>query len=79
MSHDPLPDFPVCSFPDRLQPRPIEESSFLERSGSALFSPLSPFLSSSPISLPLQALLSPFIFSPDTIISDIFLLSRQKG
>lgn len=69
-SHDPLPDFPGLQV-SRLQPRPSEEGSFLERSHSALFSPLPPLLSPSPflsLSSPYSALLS----SPQTPSSAIF-------
>lgn len=57
-SHDSLPDFPGLQV-SRLQPRPSEEDSF--RSHSALFSPLPPLLSPSPLlslSSPYSALLS---------------------
>ena len=69
-SHDPLPDFPGLQV-SRLQPRPNKEDSFLERSHSALFSPLPPLLSPSPflsLSSPYSALLS----SPQTPLSVIF-------
>lgn len=77
MSQDPLPDFPGLQL-SRLQARPSEEGSFLECSGSALFSPLTPLLSpfhSSPSPGPTQ----PFYLLPRHHYQRYFLAEQSEG
>lgn len=77
MSQDPLPDFLGLQLPD-CRHVPVREGSFLECSGSALFSPLTPLLSpfhSSPSPGPTQ----PFYLLPRHHYQRYFLAEQSEG